>query len=354
MPRQTRGSIYRTEHGYGVRWQHDGERQRNPGPFRTRTDAQNWFDEHVKPRLRRGGPSADITFDAFCDDYLDRWGADVAPRTRRTVEQWLAPARRRFGGWTLAELEGAADDIARWRARIKTDDQRHKQTRAVRQVLAAAVRWRYITANPAVDAGPNRQPRVEEIQPFTPAEVDAIAEELAPRDAGIVIFAAETGLRTSEWPALDRADIDWRNPAVVVQRRYVRGILTPYPKTEGSRRRVPLTPRALAALDPRIDTTVLFPNRWGDRLNYENWAGRVWRPALEAAGIRQRGPYHLRHTFATEALAGGVSIFELSRLMGASVATIDRHYGHLAHGSEDHIRGLLVRNDTRSGIGRGS
>ena len=39
--------------------------------------------------------------------------------------------------------------------------------------------------------------------------------------------------------------------------------------------------------------------------------------ALDAAGIVRRGPYHLRHTFATEALAAGVSIFELSRLMGA-------------------------------------
>jgi hypothetical protein len=34
-------------------------------------------------------------------------------------------------------------------------------------------------------------------------------------------------------------------------------------------------------------------------------------PALEAAG-----PYHLRHTFATEALAAGVSIFEHARLIG--------------------------------------
>src|SRR5262249_9652012 len=40
-------------------------------------------------------------------------------------------------------------------------------------------------------------------------------------------------------------------------------------------------------------------------------------------------PYHLRHTFATEAVAAGVSIFELARVMGASVREIDRTYGHL-------------------------
>ncbi|MGN6168185.1 MAG: hypothetical protein ACTHQQ_08430 [Solirubrobacteraceae bacterium] len=74
---------------------------------------------------------------------------------------------------------------------------------------------------------------------------------------------------------------------------------------------------------------------------------QVWYPALEAAGIERRGPYQLRHTFATEALAAGVSIFALSRLMGPSVKTIDKHYGHLAHDSEDHLRGPLT---ARSGV----
>lgn len=49
----------------------------------------------------------------------------------------------------------------------------------------------------------------------------------------------------------------------------------------------------------------------GDYLRLDNRRGRVWYPALEAAGISKRGPYHLRHTFATEALSAGISTFEL-------------------------------------------
>jgi hypothetical protein len=37
----------------------------------------------------------------------------------------------------------------------------------------------------------------------------------------------------------------------------------------------------------------------------------------------------------------GLSIFELSRVMGASVKTIDKHYGHLARDSEAAIRARL-------------
>ncbi len=86
------------------------------------------------------------------------------------------------------------------------------------------------------------------------------------------------------------------------------------------------------------------------RRHDHNWRSRDWYDALDAAGIERRGPYHLRHTFATEALAAGVSIFELSRLMGTSVAMIDRTYGHLARDSEDAIRARLDARAGRDGV----
>ena len=68
-----------------------------------------------------------------------------ALRTRQTLAERLAPARGYFGAWSLRELEGAAADIARWRAGL-TDTSRYRLTLALRQALGAAVRWRYMTA----------------------------------------------------------------------------------------------------------------------------------------------------------------------------------------------------------------
>ena len=73
---------------------------------------------------------------------------------------------------------------------------------------------------------------------------------------------------------------------------------------------MPLTARALAAyqrLPARLDTPPRRPAPRGRNLSLDNWRTREWYDALDAAGIERRGPYHLRHTFASEALAAGIS-----------------------------------------------
>jgi hypothetical protein len=55
----------------------------------------------------------------------------------------------------------------------------------------------------------------------------------------------------------------------------------------------------------------------------------------------------MRHTFASLAIAAGVSLFYLARLMGSSVEQIDRTYGHMLPDSEEYLRGLLDGYDMR-------
>jgi integrase len=339
-PAEPRGSVYATRSGYGIRWADKGQRKYQSG-FTTKTEARRWFTEEVLPRLRRGGPDPSISFDDFCELFLDRHQG--SKRTKDTLRERLVASRNQFGAWTLRELEGADDDVAAWRAGLAATS-RYRLTLAFRQALNAAMRWRYVAVNPVAEAGPNRQPQREEFVPFSREQIDAIAEELGPVYGPLATFGAETGLRTNELIGLERRDIDLAGKAVTVQRRVSDGLLTPYPKTERSRRRVPLTERALAAykaLPPRLDTPLAFPAPKGGYLSLDNFRTREWYDALDAAGLARRGPYHLRHTFASEALAAGISIFELARVMGTSVKEIDRTYGHLAHDSEDAIRARL-------------
>ena len=182
--------------------------------------------------------------------------------------------------------------------------------------------------------------------------MDALKAELGSVYGPLAVFACETGLRPEEWIALERRDMDRRDHAVAVRRKFANGRLTPYTKTSRSQRRVPLTARAVEALEtlpPRLDTALVFPAAEGGYIGLDTWRKREWYPALEAAGIEQRGPYSMRHTFATEALAATISTFELSRLMGTSIAMIDRHYGHLTRDAEESMRIRLEAKSRRSG-----
>ena len=122
-----------------------------------------------------------------------------------------------------------------------------------------------------------------------------------------------------------------------------------YGKQNRSLRRIPLRTRALQTLEVhpwRIDTPLVYPGERGGCLNLHAWRRDEWYPAsLDSARVEKRTPYSLRHTFASFAIAAGVSLFYLARLMGTSVEQIDRTYGHMLPESEGYLRSLLDAYD---------
>ena len=108
---------------------------------------------------------------------------------------------------------------------------------------------------------------------------------------------------------------------------------------------MPLQAIALDAIERQPSSPrspLLFPAERGGYLDLHNFRNREWKPTQLAAGIEPlRRIYDLRHTYATFALRAGISTFDLSRYMGASLTRIDRHYGHLARDGREHAIRLL-------------
>jgi integrase len=342
--------------GWQACWREDGKQRTGPHLFASKTEAKRWLDD-----LLRGGVAVErrrnLSFAEHVERYLQVHAATVQPATIRTLRERLGASSKprhrgsyetavqAFGNVKLADLEHMSTEIAVWQATLPPA-YRYAIMRSLRQVFQAAVRWKLMRENPAREAGANPQPRSEEVAFFASlVDIDKLAVELGPAFGPVAVFGVETGLRPSEWTALERRHVDRRTGVVQVRRSVVDGEVKDYGKTARSRRDVPLTARSLAAIDAlpaRIDSSLLFPAKRGSFIDLDNWRRRDWRPALEAAGLEpQLTPYAMRHTYASFALDAGVTLFELARLMGTSVNVIDDTYGHLVRDSHDRVRAAL-------------
>jgi integrase len=340
------GQVYKLGRSWAYRyWAPDGSRPQKGG-FRTKGEARTDLNEVLRRlSLHQANRPEPPTLAALVDEYLDQHvAADI---TLKTLRYRLRHAVEAFGPIRVDRLTAPA--VGAWRKQLPAGSA-HYIHRSLRQVLRYAVRCRYLDDNPA-GLVPNPAPRQGEMKVFSWPELELVAVELRPRHRAIPIFAAGTGLRPEEWIALERRDVDRQRRIVSVQRVYANGKLSEYPKTDRSRRRVPLRQRVLAALDAspsRLDTPLLFPGARGSYLDLHNFRERHWKAALRAAGLEYRRPYDLRHTYATFSIAAGVSLFALARRMGTSLEMIDRTYGHLAPDADEYELGLLDAFDARN------
>jgi integrase len=331
-----RGQLWAYRYRVGGR----GSRRVQRGGFASEEDAVAALERELERIRRERRVSRSLTLAELVDVYLAQH--DVQPVTTAKLRWLLDKAIAVFGDRRIGEL--TSQEIAEWRMTL-APGYRFEATQALRQVLSRAVVWGMIDINPAKVGVDNPTPRRKEQRPFeTWAEVEAVAAALGERYGPMILFAAATGLRPAEWVALEKRDIDRAERVVYVRRSFTRRELK-LPKTEASHRAVPLQARALDALDranPSEGSELVFPGERGGYLDVHHFRPYQWRPAQRAAGIDPlRRIYDLRHTFATFALRAGISTFDLSRYMGASLTMIDRHYGHFARDGRAHAVRLL-------------
>ena len=306
------------------------------GGFATEQDAEDALRARTRSRPARTADPRSLTLAELVETYLAQH--DVQPVTIEKLRWLLSKANAAFGDRRIGEL--TSQEIAEWRMTL-SPGYRFEATQALRQTLHRAVVWGMIDVNPAKVGVDNPTPRRKEQRPFESwAELETIAAALGRRYGPMIIFAAATGLRPAEWIALEKRDID-RKDACRLCPPLVHETRGQAPKDRGE----PAS-RAAAGSSARRPRTTSRQRRLSTAL--PGRAGRLSRhaqlPLLTSGGPHNSPPasmpprrvYDLRHTFATFALRAGISTFDLSRYMGASLTMIDRHYGHLARDGREH------------------
>ena len=223
----------------------------------------------------------------------------------------------------------------------------YKIHKLLNAVFKKAVITRKIIRNP-MDAVEAPKVTQDEIVIFTFAELLRIFRVLKrdPRWQKYYTFyylLLVTGMRIGELCALEFEDIDFENREIHVCKTKVgrTGNKFNEPKTKSGKRYIPVVfPKALQRIrmlrhsDNSVTrvTGLLFRTRLGNALGYNN-VRRDWCMICEEAGVELKHIHAFRHTFATAALAKGIPILEVSRILGHSNAnTTLKMYGHAMPG----------------------
>jgi len=203
---------------------------------------------------------------------------------------------------------------------------------AIKGLCAYALRQKLTTDNPAIGI---RAPKLGKRLPKTlpPHQTQQLLETtnrtFDERELALMALLYGCGLRVSEVVGVNLTDL-------TINRRSKQGEVKVLGK--GNKERiVPLPELAVdlilewlqARLQLKPTNQALFLNRFGQRLSVRSVQRMLKDRALETGADSSVTPHRLRHSFATDMLAGGANLRSIQTLLGhASLATTE-HYTHI-------------------------
>jgi integrase len=341
-----------------------GSKRQPPGRWRVR-----WYDPDGKDRAKTFGklPQAEAERDAIAarldkGSYRDPKTAKAAVRV--VAEEWFGSLRRqgrttkhdyrelldgyvipKWGDWQVGAIRW--QDVSDWIDHLVTEPGKRgkvlgparitKIYRVFGMVMKRAVQTGRIAATPAAEHQLPRLPEDDEHVYLTHEQLERLAAA-AGEYRRLVLVLGYCGIRWAEASAVKagRVSLETRRIRIVQNYTDVRGALALGPVKNHEKRSVPI-PRSFAEelrdlVDGRASDALVFAAPEGGPLRYSNFRGRVFDPAVKAAGLAGQGitPHKLRHTAASLAIAAGADVKVVQLMLGhkSAAMTLDI-YGHL-------------------------
>ena len=300
----------------------------------------------LKPSRSAGRSVADLLH-AWLEVKLPTW----APSTNRDAVSRVALIEADpIGRIPVARLSVA--DVDRWVARMRKarvgESSIRNRHQTLRSALSQAVRWEWISVNPASSAPLERAKRLprgvmttEDVRAVIEASADV--HQMAPM---ALRLAAASGARRSELAGLrwDRIDDD----RITIDR--VIGVV----RERGEQGRPTLVEQATKTANQRtvaIDaaTATTLSELRAEREQYAPWLfsdtdgpphpdriGWWWRRSRELSGIDTKWRLHdLRHWSATQAIASGTDVRTVAARLGHADASMTlRIYAHVLENAD--------------------
>jgi integrase len=341
----------------------DGSGKRHQERFKRKAEAEAHEDKQ-KVAIR-AGTHVSLNSNLTVADVAEKWirKVEADARERATVRQYRQHIKihivPRIGAVKLAKLtkghvEGFRDGLISGDKALSRPLARKVLT-SLKSMLKV-VHCGHLAENVRIEFSKRDKRRLEPGRDIpTPDEIKRLVEAAKdrPRLCTLLKMAASTGLRSSELLGLRWRDVDLKANELHVRQRVDRFANIGAPKTDSSRRAVPLGPDLIHALKqwklacPKGDADLVFPTLKGNVDHHKNLL-RALEPVMKTAGVvnKDGSPkyalHSLRHFFASWCInprdRGGRELPAkvVQTLLGHSsiMMTLDV-YGHLFRDGSD-------------------
>lgn len=230
-----------------------------------------------------------------------------------------------FGSIQLSELsKNRIEDFINYRVKKVSLYAGRKDLINIKAMLNWAVDNNYLNANPANKIKRLKTPEKLPVF-FKKEDFEKLISTIESEDLrDLVIFAVNTGLRQGEIINLEFSQIDFVNRVTTLNNQ------THITKSKKVRS-VPLNEITFQILSKRIrknGSSYVFTLS-GNKINQDYLIHKFKKYVLDC-GINPKLKFHsLRHTFASWLVQRGVSIYEVSKLLGHSDIKVTEIYSHL-------------------------
>lgn len=308
--------------------------------------ATNYAREWETDGFAKSEPAARLTVpevgDAFLTDYCD--AKQLAFETKRKYAGDLKQLRvfatnKGIVYFNQLDLARLSEFQATWKDNPLTAT---KKIERLKKLWSFAVKRKWVPENPVADMDrPQVRPTAKD--PFTDSEMERIVEAAsAPRHLAFVLASRFSGLRISDLSKLERTSLNANDELVL------------YTHKTGAPVRVPVPHFVADALR----------NVKSNNPKYFFWTGysRIttvtgyWRERLTEifikAEVKNGHPHRFRHTFAASLLSQGVSIEDVSILLGhENIRITQKHYAKWIKARQDRLNSEVTRaNETFKGM----
>jgi integrase len=304
-------------------------REEVPAKVWTWKELEATFETEMRQRILLG-KLADSTWERYQQTlrafkgFLNECAVSELPEMTR-------PFIEKFKVWRLAKIQeknfsrggrGLALDVA-----------------ILHRVFGVALECEMIVKNPVRLEGRPGDSAERGAQPFTGEQLTKL-RQAANEGLLAYLLLRWTGLRGSDAVRLTWAEIDWEAREInrLTQKRKKRVLL-------------PISQELFFALEaerdrrtPQPDERILVNPRTGEPMTRPRLYQRMLALG-KRAGVPDAHPHRYRDNFAVDMLARGASPYDVAKVLGDTVATVEKHYAPFVKELRDRTRRIMERGE---------